>query len=90
MNQLERWAADEVIGLAMTGISQREAARGNAVRAQIAFHFIHTLTPTPSGTDERLKELRSILFPKDTNQNQEKRPTHRLRGFSIRLDPRYC
>jgi hypothetical protein len=73
MNQIERWAEDEVILVNMSGISFREAqAGGNAVRTKKALTHIFTMTDESiSPSDPMYQRIEAALFPGGaTSENQ--------------------
>lgn len=71
VNQLERWKADEVILINMSGTAQAEAqADGHPLRTRKANQQIFTATPV--ARDALYNEIAEALFPKGLeNQNQE-------------------
>lgn len=71
VNRLEKWAADDVILINMSGVAHAEAqADGNAARARKANQQIYTATDVER--DGLYQRIASALFPKGvTTQNQE-------------------
>ncbi len=76
MNQIEKWASDEIILVNMSGVSFKEAQAGNnAVRTRKAFAQIFTLTAENiDATCDRYREIEKIIFPdgaKNDNQHND-------------------
>lgn len=71
VNQLEKWAADEVILMNMSGTAHAEArADGHPLRTRKANQQIFTATPV--ARDELYYKIADALFPQGLiNQNQE-------------------
>jgi hypothetical protein len=73
MNQIEKWAADEVILLNMSGVSFKEAqADADAARTKKALSQIFTVTDESIDTANRsYKNIEAALFPAGPkNENQ--------------------
>jgi hypothetical protein len=77
VNQLEKWCADGVILINMSGTARDEAlAGGSPQRSQKANQQIFTMTPPVSRDEARFKTIEVILFPegaKDENQRNDVR-----------------
>ncbi len=73
MNRLERWAADGVIDIQMSGVAHKEAGSGNRGRSQKANQYIFTLQ-TASTADERRKReaIEQVLFPSGARTEGER------------------
>jgi hypothetical protein len=72
LNQLEKWAEDEVIELLISQTAQSEAAFGSSSRRDKAYQLIFTMSEitTAQEIDIRAK-IENILFPGGAkNQNQ--------------------
>lgn len=71
VNELEKWAADEVILMNMSGTAHAEAqADGHPLRTRKANQQIFTATPV--ARDELYNKIAEALFPQGlVNQNQE-------------------
>ena len=73
MNQIEKWAADEVILVNMSGVSFKEALAGNnALRRKKALSQIFTLTDEDVDIAcSRYREIENVIFAGGaSNQNQ--------------------
>ena len=73
MNQIEKWANDEIILINISGVSYREALAGNnAQRTKKTRTYLHTLTDENSDiTCKRYREIVNAIFPQSAkNQNQ--------------------
>src|SRR5258708_7546588 len=73
MNQLETWAADDLIELLTTEVAHNEALAGNdALRRAKAYQFMFTLSAMTDEEDRSfLRLIESIIFPKGAaTQNQ--------------------
>ncbi|WP_175771966.1 hypothetical protein [Paraburkholderia phenazinium] len=75
VNQLERWAEDDVILINMSSTALAEArADRNASRVAKAAKQIFTTTPTATEVDPLFKQVEAALFPggtKDDNQRND-------------------
>lgn len=76
MNQIERWAADEVILINMSGTSYDEARAGHSSdRTRKANTHIFTIVDDEDGSDVALhQDIEAALFPggcKDSNQRND-------------------
>lgn len=76
INQLERWAEDEIIELFMSEVAQNEARRGtNARRTRKALGYIFSMSmPTTPGEQNKLRELETLLAcgnPLDPNTERD-------------------
>jgi hypothetical protein len=74
MNQIEKWANDEVIQVNMSGISSKEAkAGGDTARTRKADTFIFTVTDEMiDSTDSVYRKIEAMLFPLGTNSENER------------------
>lgn len=74
MNQIEKWAADEVILVHMSGVSFKEALDGNDdARTRKALAQIFTITDVEiSENDPLYQKIESVLFP-DGAQTRNKK-----------------
>ena len=73
MNQIEKWAADEIILVNMSGVSFKEALAGNnALRTKKALAQLFTLTDENIDTTcQRYCEIENAIFPDGAkNENQ--------------------
>ena len=73
MNQIEKWAADEIILVNMSGVSFKEALAGNdAARTKKTLAQLFTLTDENIDiTCKRYREIENAIFPGGAkNQNQ--------------------
>ncbi|HYE36735.1 hypothetical protein [Methylocaldum sp.] len=73
MNQIEKWAADEIILVNMSGVSFKEALAGNnPIRTKKTFAQLFTLTDENIDiTCQRYREIENAIFPGGAkNQNQ--------------------
>jgi hypothetical protein len=73
MNQLEAWAADEIIELITANTAQKEMVLGgSADRTRKAYRFIYTLSEISTPEEhEQLRKITSILCPAGVStQNQ--------------------
>jgi hypothetical protein len=77
VNKLEKWAADGVILINMSGTARVEALAGsNAQRSQKANQQIFTMTPAAGPDEARFKAIEGVLFPggaQDENQKNDVR-----------------
>jgi hypothetical protein len=77
VNQLEKWFADVVILINMSGTAHSEAqAGGNPQRSRKANQQIFTVTPPVHPDEARFKAIEGVLFPdgaKDENQRNDVR-----------------
>jgi hypothetical protein len=74
MNQIEKWAADEIILVNMSGVSFKEAFAGNnATRTKKTLAQLFTLTDENIDiTCKRYREIENTIFPGGAkNQNQQ-------------------
>ncbi|MDO9267536.1 MAG: hypothetical protein Q7T96_00300 [Methylobacter sp.] len=76
MNLIEKWAADEIILVNMSGISFKEALAGNnALRIKKALAQLFTLTDESIDTNcQRYREIENTIFPggaKNENQHND-------------------
>jgi hypothetical protein len=75
VNQLERWYADGVILINMSGTARAEAlSGGSAQRSRKANQQIFTVTTPESPEGARFKAIEDVLFPggaKDENQRND-------------------
>lgn len=73
MNQLERWAEDEIIHLGISEVAKNEAARGSTARWQKAVNYIYTLTyaNTPDEA-KKLKDIENVIFPDGACSNNQR------------------
>jgi hypothetical protein len=73
LNQLERWAADELIALMTAETAQREmSAGGNAQRTRKAYTFIFSMSEITTAHERQLRsKIEKVLFPNGaTEANQ--------------------
>jgi hypothetical protein len=79
VNQLEKWFADGIILINMSGTAHVEAqAGGSASRAAKANQQIFTVTPAADPTDPHFKKIESILYSAwRTRRERAKRCPHR-------------
>jgi hypothetical protein len=77
VNELERWYADHVILMNMSGTARTEALAGNsAQRTRKANRHIFTVTAPENPDGARFKAIEGVLFPgdaKDENQRNDVR-----------------
>ena len=77
VNQLERWYADWVILMNMSGTARTEAlAGGNVQRMRKANQQIFTVTDSENPNGARFKAIEDVLFPgsaRDENQRNDVR-----------------
>jgi predicted nucleic acid-binding protein len=77
VNKLEKWFADGVILINMSGAARGEAlAGGNAQRSEKANQQLFTMTSPAQPDEARFKAIESVLFPggaKDENQKNDVR-----------------
>ena len=77
VNQLERWAEDEVILINMSSTAQSEAQAGNnEQRVRKANQQIFTTTPAIGTNDPLFRKVEAVLFPvgaKNENQRNDVR-----------------
>jgi len=77
VNQLERWYADGIILMNMSGTARTEAlAGGNKQRTRKANQQIFTVTDPEDSDGVRFKAIEDVLFPagaKDQNQRNDVR-----------------
>jgi hypothetical protein len=75
VNQLEKWAEDEIICINMSSTARKEARAGsNLNRTRKADEQIHTLTPPAEANDPDYQEIEAAIFPegaKDENQQND-------------------
>jgi hypothetical protein len=74
MNQIEKWADEEVILVNMSGVSFKEAqAGGNAARTQKALSHIFTITDKDISPDDPLyRKIEAALFPAGARTENER------------------
>lgn len=74
MNQIEKWAEDEVILVHMSGVSFKEAQAGrNAARTRKALTHIFTLTDEGiSPDDPKYRRIEAALFPNGAKSDNER------------------
>src|SRR5260221_11663920 len=74
MNQIEKWAEDEVILVHMSGVSFKEAqAGGNAARTRKALTHIFTLTDERISSDDPMyRRIEAALFPNGAKSDSER------------------
>ena len=77
VNQLEKWAANHVILINMSGTARHEAlAGGSPQRSQKANQQIFTITSPAAPDEARFKAIEGMLFPEgamDENQKNDVR-----------------
>lgn len=77
VNQLEKWAKDEVILINISLTARGEAqADGNNMRTRKANQFIYTTTPPVEPSDPNYQKVERALFPngaRDENQRNDVR-----------------
>jgi hypothetical protein len=75
INQLEKWAEDEIICINMSSTARIEARAGNNLsRTRKAAGQIHTLTPPAEASDPQYQQIEAAIFPygtKDENQQND-------------------
>ena len=63
VNQLEKWADDEIICMNMSSTARNEARAGyNSNRIQKANEQIHTLTPPPEENDPQYQQIEAAIL----------------------------
>lgn len=74
MNQIEKWAEEELILVNMSGASFKEAqAGGNGARTKKALSHIFTLTDeTINPNDPLYRKIEAALFPEGAKTNNER------------------
>ena len=74
MNQMEKWAEDEVILVHMSGVSFKEAqAGGNVARTRKALTHIFTLTDEDiAPEDPTYRRIEAALFPNGAKSDNER------------------
>lgn len=74
MNQIEKWANDDVIIVHMSGVSFKEAQAGrNPARTQKALSHLFTMTDEQIEADDPLSlKIESALFPKSAQTENER------------------
>jgi hypothetical protein len=74
MNQIEKWASDEVILVNMSGVSFKEAkAGGNLARTRKALSHIFTVTDGAINSNDLLyRKIEDALFPQGARTESER------------------
>jgi hypothetical protein len=74
MNQIEKWAEEELILVNMSGVSFKEAqAGGNSARTKKALSQIFTLTDEKINPNDPLyRKIEAALFPEGAKTNNER------------------
>jgi hypothetical protein len=89
VNQLEKWASDEVILINISSTARGEAmAGGNMARTRKANQQIFTATPVASASDPLCRKIEGALFPsgaKDENQRNDVRIVFEAAKYSAIL-----
>lgn len=72
VNSLERWYADQVILINMSGTARTEALAGNnAQRTRKANQHIFTVTAPENPDGARFKAIEDVLFPGGARKSAE-------------------
>ena len=73
MNQLEKWYADGVILINMSGTARSEAlAGGNTMRQRKANQQLFTTTSAAQPDEARFKAIETVLFPEGANDDNQR------------------